>query len=607
MPSSFDRALSSQPVIPPLHVRLRTEKLGLDEADISDGNSFISFPISVLISRVRLCLLVFVMNIYRLPSAFNGKIFFFRLAMRCMAGCLVFPAVSIARAETRLSPLFSDGAVLQRGREMPIWGIADPGESVIVRMNGKEAVGTANGSGRWSVKLPAQDAGGPFDLTVQGKNTIVLHDILVGEVWVASGQSNMNFPLKTFVPADPVYGPPAKVAVAAANDPMLRMFNVAAHVSPDKPADDIGLPIGQWQSTTPETAGQFSAVAYYFAAELRKTLNVPVGIIHSSIGGTPAETWTSQTVIASLPECKPVLEKWEKLIEAYPDAAKTYQEKTLPEWKAAAEKAKVQNQAPPRRIYPPMGPNHFARPSTLFNGMIAPLIPYGIQGVIWYQGEANSGGNPLACNPVVYRTLFPALIKDWRARWGQGDFPFLFVQLANLRALQTKPVETAGLGLIREAQMMALSVPNTGMATAIDLADRDKPDDIHPHNKKEVGRRLSLVALANVYQQKIPSHSGPLFSGFKIEGNQVRLNFTHVDGGLTASGDKLEGFAIAGKDGKYVWGDAKIDGETVVVSSDLVSEPANIRYGWAFNPIGNLRNKAGLPALPFRTDTEAAK
>jgi sialate O-acetylesterase len=549
----------------------------------------------------------FVMNIYHLPSAVNGKTFFFRLAMRFVAAGLVLLAVSTALAETRLSPLFSDGAVLQRGREVPIWGGADPGESVTVRMNGKEAVGTADGSGRWSVKLPSQDAGGPFDLTVQGKNTIVLHDILVGEVWVASGQSNMNFPLQTFVPADPVYGPPAKEAIAAANDPMLRMFNVKPSVSPDKPADNLELPDGQWKASTPETAGKFSAVAYYFATELRKSLNVPVGIIHSSIGGTPAETWMSQPAIASLPECKPVLEKWEKLIEAYPDATKTYQEKTLPEWKAAAEKAKAESLPPPRRMYPPMGPNHFARPSTLFNGMIAPLIPYGIQGVIWYQGEANSGGNLLACNPVVYRTLFPALIKDWRTSWGQGDFPFLFVQLANLRALQTKPVETAGLGKIREAQMMALSVPNTGMATAIDLADMENPDDIHPHNKKEVGRRLSLIALAKVYQQKIPSYSGPLFSGFKVEGSQVRLNFTHVDGGLTAEGDKLEGFAIAGKDGRYVWGNAKIDGETVLVSSDLVSEPANIRYGWAFNPIGNLRNKAGLPALPFRTDTEAAK
>lgn len=526
--------------------------------------------------------------------------------MRYLALFLTFTTLSTALADVRLSPLFSDGAVLQREREVPIWGMADPGEAVTVRMNGQEAAGTADPSGRWSVKLPAQDAGGPFDLTVEGKNTIVLHDILVGEVWVASGQSNMQFPLATWDPKNPIHGPEAQKAVDSANDPLLRMFTVAAHASPDQPADDIALPAGQWKAATPKNAGGFSAVAYYFARELRKTLNIPVGIIHSSVGGTPVEAWTSQPVVDSLPECKPVLERWNELIEAFPPAMKIYEEKTLPEWTAAAEKAKAADELPPKRIRPPMGPDSHSRPSNLFNGMIAPLIPYGIQGVIWYQGEANGGGNALACSPVVYRTLFPAMIKDWRARWGQGDFPFLFVQLANIRAPQTAPVEH-NLGLIREAQMMALSVPNAGMATAIDLADKDKPEDIHPHNKLEVGRRLSLIALATVYDQKIPSYSGPALSDFKVEGNQVRLNFKHADGGLVAADGNLVGFAIGGKDGNFVWGNAKIDGESVVVSSDEVSEPTSVRYGWAFNPIGNLRNQAGLPAPPFRTDTDSPK
>ena len=526
--------------------------------------------------------------------------------MRYLTFLFALSALSTALADVHLSPLFSDGAVLQRGRQIPIWGIADPGESVTVRMNGKEAAGKADSSGRWSIQFPAQDAGGPFDLTVQGKNTIVLRDVVVGEVWVASGQSNMQFPLMTLDPANPVHGPQAKEAIAAANDPLLRMFNVEFHASPDKPADDMALPAGQWKAATPKNAPGFSAVAYYFASELRKNLNVPVGIIHSSVGGTPAEAWTSQPVVASLPECKPVLDGWDQLIAAYPAEMKIFEEKTLPEWKAAAEKAKAEDQPPPKKIHPPAGPGNRSRPSTLFNGMIAPLIPYGIQGVIWYQGEANGGGNSRACSPLVYRTLFPALIKDWRSRWGQGDFPFLFVQLANLRAPQTAPVE-GGMGMIREAQMMALSVPNTGMATAIDLADKDNPDDIHPHNKREVGRRLSLIALATVYHQNLPSYSGPLFSGFEVKGNQVRLSFTHIAGGLAAGGDQLEGFAISGKDGKFVWGNAKIDGETVLVSSDQVSEPASVRYGWASNPIGNLRNQAGLPAPPFRTDTDAAR
>jgi len=538
------------------------------------------------------------------PDA-DGKRFLFR-QKRLITICLALTGISTALADVRLSPLFSDGAVLQRGIEVPIWGMADPGESVAVRMNGKEAAGTADSSGRWSVKLPAQGAGGPFDLTVQGKNTVVLRDIVVGEVWVASGQSNMQFPLMTFEPAHPVHGPQAREVIAAANDPMLRMFTVGSHISPDKPADAIDLPAGSWQATTPENAAKFSAVAYYFASELRKTLNVPVGIIHSSVGGTPAEAWTSLPAIASNPECRPTLEKWDKLIETFPAAMKIYEEETLPEWTAAAEKAKAEGQPPPKKIYPPTGPAPFARPSTLFNGMIAPLIPYGIQGVIWYQGEANSGSKGRACSPLTYRALFPVLIKDWRTRWGQGDFPFLFVQLANIKAPQIEPVEK-GWGPIREAQMMTLSVPNTGMATAVDLADKEKPEDPHPHNKREVGRRLSLIALANTYHQKIPSYSGPIFSGFKVEGNQVRLSFTHGDGGLVAAGDKLEGFAIAGKDGKFVWGDAKIDGETVVVSSDQVVEPANVRYGWANNPIGNLRNKAELPASPFRTDPDTSE
>lgn len=526
--------------------------------------------------------------------------------MRYLTLFLALTALSTARADVRISPLFSDGAVLQRGREVPIWGMADPGEAVTVRLNGKDAETTADASGRWSIRLPAQDAGGPFDLTVQGKNTIVRHDILVGEVWIASGQSNMQFPLATWDPKNPIHGPAAAETVAAANDPLLRMFTVKRHLSPDKPADDIDLPVGQWKEANPENAAGFSAVAYHFARELRKNLDVPVGIIHSSIGGTPVEAWTSQPVMASLPECKPVLERWDKRIEAFPAAMKIYEEKTLPEWTAAAEKAKAEGQPPPKKIYPPTGPDNFSRPSTLFNGMIAPLIPYGIQGVIWYQGEANGGGNALACSPIVYRTLFPAMIEDWRTRWDQGDFSFLFVQLANIRAPQTAPVQ-GGSASIREAQMMALSVPNTGMATAIDLADKDKPEDIHPHNKLEVGRRLSLIALATVYDQKIPSYSGPVLSGFKVEGNQVRISFTHADGGLAAADGKLVGFAISGKDGKFVWGTATIDGDTVVVSSDQVDEPANVRYGWAFNPIGNLRNQAGLPAPPFRTDTDAAK
>ncbi len=234
--------------------------------------------------------------------------------------------------------------------------------------------------------------------------------------------------------------------------------------------------------------------------------------------------------------------------------------------------------------------------------MVNPLIPYGIKGVIWYQGESNSG------NSSTYKTLFSAMIKDWRSRWSQGEFPFFFVQLANFQAVQKQPVESgwAGFAFIREAQLMTLGLTNTGMASAIDLADPENPEDVHPHNKREVGRRLSLIALAKVYNEKVASYSGPIYSGFKIAGNKARLSFDHADGGLMAKNGDVKGFAIAGKDGKFVWADAKIEGNEVVVSSQQVAEPTAIRYDWAMNPIGNLYNKEGLPASPFRTDTETS-
>lgn len=521
-----------------------------------------------------------------------------------LAAIVAFPFMGSAptRADVHLSPLFTDGAVLQRGTMVPVWGTADPGEAVTVKLNGKQAVATADDAGHWTVKLPALEAGGPFDLTVTGKNAVVVHDVAVGEVWVASGQSNMEFPLRTFNPADPVYGPKSQEEIAKVNDPLLRMFTVPKKVSPDVCIDNITGPEGSWKVASPENAGKFSAVAYYYASELRRTLKVPVGIIHTSYGGTPAEAWTSLSALKAEPKLKPVLDAWEKKLAAYPAVLKNFEEVQTPAWKAAAEQAKAEGKPEPKKPRRPTGPDSPGRPGTLFNAMLNPVIPYAMKGVIWYQGEAN--GN----DGATYKTLFPAMIKDWRSRWNQGDFPFLFVQLANYQLPQTQPVERSGWPFLREAQLMTLSTTaNTGMATAVDLADPEKPADIHPHNKREVGRRLSLIALTNVYGQKVSSFSGPIYSGFKTTGNKVRLSFTHVDGGLVANGDKLKGFAIAGKDGKFEWADAQIEGDAVVVSSQAVAEPVAVRYGWAMNPIGNLCNKEGLPASPFRTDTETAK
>jgi len=511
---------------------------------------------------------------------------------------LHFAGVANVVADVHLSPLFSDGAVLQRGMAVPVWGTADAGETVTVSINGKQAKATADASGNWLLKLPEMTAGGPFDLTAAGKTTVVAHNVAIGEVWVASGQSNMQFPLKTFAPTDPVYGPKAAAEIAAVNDPMLRMFTVVRKVSPDSPIDNKKGPDGKWQAASPENAGGFSAVAYYYARELRAKLNVSVGIIHSSWGGTPAEAWTSQGGLAAVPALKTYFDRWEKRLSTYDADKKTYDD-ALVVWKAEVEKAKAAGQPTPKKLSEPMGPTSSYRPATLFNAMINPLIPYGIKGVIWYQGESNGG------EPGLYRVLFPTMIQDWRAHWGEGAFPFLFVQLANFGIQQKAPSEGGWAG-IRESQAMTLSLPNTGMAVAIDLADAEKPDDVHPHNKAEVGRRLSLAAMANVYGEKVGSYSGPVYSGVKFSGGEARVSFIHADGGLVAKGDALKGFAIAGKDGKFVWADAKIAGDTVVVSSAQVTDPAEVRYDWAQNPIGNLYNKEGLPASSFRTNTDSA-
>ncbi len=516
------------------------------------------------------------------------------------AGALSFAPTVLA--DVHLSNLFSDGAVLQHGMDVPIWGTADAGETIAVSLNGKQAKTTADNSGRWILRLPALKAGGPFDLTVSGKNTVVVHNVAVGEVWIASGQSNMEYPLETFSPIDPVYGPKAKAEIAVANDPLLRMFTVTKKISPDGTIDKIPGPDGAWKAATPLDAGKFSAVAYYYASELRRKLNVPVGIIHTSWGGTPAEAWTSRTALEANASLKPVFATWDKKLADFPGEQKKYAEQTLREWQQAVGKAKTEGKPAPAKPRAPDGPSSPRRPATIFNAMVNPLIPYGIKGVIWYQGESNSG------NSSTYKTLFSAMIKDWRSRWSQGEFPFFFVQLANFQAVQKQPVESgwAGFAFIREAQLMTLGLTNTGMASAIDLADPENPEDVHPHNKREVGRRLSLIALAKVYNEKVASYSGPIYSGFKIAGNKARLSFDHADGGLMAKNGDVKGFAIAGKDGKFVWADAKIEGNEVVVSSQQVAEPTAIRYDWAMNPIGNLYNKEGLPASPFRTDTETS-
>jgi sialate O-acetylesterase len=427
--------------------------------------------------------------------------------------------------------------------------------------------------------MDSPKVGGPYKMTIAGKNVIEIDNIMSGEVWVCSGQSNMQWSVQN--------SNNPKEEIAAADYPNVRLFSVTRKVA-QKPLKDCQ---GSWAPCSPETVPGFSAVAYYFGRKLHKDLDVPIGLIHTSWGGTPAEAWTRKEVLEAEPDFKPILTRHAERLANFPQAKKDY-EKKLQDWQQAAAKAKEEGKKAPRRPRAPLGPDSPHSPAGLYNAMIAPLIPYGIQGAIWYQGESNAG------RAYQYRKLFSAMITNWRKDWGQGDFPFLFVQLANFMQTKPEPAESAWAEL-REAQTMALSLPNAGMATIIDIGEAD---DIHPRNKQDVGKRLALWALAETYDKDIV-YSGPLYKSMKVRRAKVVISFDHVGGGLVArDGEALKGFAIAGADRKFVWADAKIDGDTVVVSSENVANPVAVRYAWADNPVCNLYNKADLPASPFRTD-----
>jgi sialate O-acetylesterase len=498
-----------------------------------------------------------------------------------LSSILLLVGTGAAFADIKLPAIIGDNMVLQQGGKVSIWGWADPDEEVTVGVswNSMKFAVTSDKDGKWSFKINPPKAGGPHEMTFTGKNTITVKNILVGEVWVCSGQSNMQMSVQSSANAEQ--------EIAEAGYPKIRLFSVKRTVA-EKPQSDCE---GNWVECSPETVPGFSAVAYFFGRELYKQLNVPVGLIHTSWGGTPAEAWTKREVLEADADFATILKRYDDAVAKYPQAMKEYEQK-LVEWKQAVEKAKAEGTNAPRRPGEPFGPGNPNSPAGLYNAMIAPLIPYGIEGAIWYQGESNAG------RAYQYRKLFPAMIKNWRDDWGQGKFSFLFVQLANFMKTKPEPDESAWAEL-REAQSMTLALPKTGMAVIIDIGDAD---DIHPKNKQDVGKRLALWALAGTYGKKLV-YSGPIYKSMKVDGSSVILNFDHVGGGLVAKdNEQLKGFAIAGADRKFVWADAKIDGDTVVVSSDKVSEPAAVRYAWADNPICNLYNKEGLPASPFRTD-----
>lgn len=486
-----------------------------------------------------------------------------------------------ASAAVDVPSIFGDHMVLQQGKSLPVWGKADPNEKVCVTLGKSKKSATACDRGYWKVKMPRMKAGGPYELKIQGKdNALVFSDVLVGEVWIGSGQSNMQW--------DVASSANAEEEIANANYPNIRLFSVTRAVA-GSPMEDCE---GAWTVCSPETIPQFSAVLYFFGRELHQQLEGrPMGLIHSSWGGTPAESWTSRAALEAEKDLAPMVQSWDEQIADFPEAQKAY-ETALEEWQKAAEQAKASGAQEPPKPDAPRGPDHPWRAAGLYNAMIAPLVPYAIQGAVWYQGESNAG------RAYQYRKLFPVLIQDWRNAWGQGPFSFYFVQLANFTEVLPEPDESNWAEL-REAQTMTLKLKKTGMAVIIDIGEAK---DIHPKNKQDVGKRLALNALAKDYGKKV-TWSGPLYKSMRIADDKVILRFTHTDGGLASrGGDALKGFAIAGKDRKFVWADAEIKGNTVVVSSPQVLKPAAVRYSWANNPVCNLVNGTGLPASPFRTD-----
>jgi sialate O-acetylesterase len=652
------------------------------------------------------------------------------LALAASLLLLILPGA--ARADVRVPSIVGDNMVLQQGRRARVWGWAEPGERVTVSFRGDKAGATADARGRWEVFTGPHKAGGPSELTVAGRNTLTFRNVLVGEVWVCSGQSNMEWSL-----ANAQDG--AREA-AAADYPFIHLFTVAKKTSAE-PLDDVE---GRWVVTTPREAAQFSAVGYFFGRELHRRLNLPVGLIHTSWGGTPAEAWTSRGALAADPLLKPILDRYDRQLTDLPRLQREY-ERARDEWARRYVMEDPGNRGDPRgyakpehdtagwkgmnlpqfwetagldvdgvvwfrrevevpaawagkdltlklgaiddfdttyfngervgsvgtdtpnswavlrsyrvpgrlvragrntvavRVFDRVGGGGFGggdmtlapaeaasgngvaldgawlykeeatvpsrpidwsrqpqapgpanqnSPTVLYNAMLAPLTPYAIRGAIWYQGESNAG------RAYQYRALFPAMIRDWRAAWGIGDFPFYFVQLANWKARPQDSTDSEWAEL-REAQLFTMrAAPNTGMAVAIDIGD---PDDIHPRNKLDVGLRLARWALADTYGLKLEK-SGPLYASHKVEGDKVRVSFKHAGGLKTRDGAAPAGFYVAGADRRFVPAEARVEKGEVVVWSRQVPSPAAVRYAWADNPAANLYNADGLPASPFRTD-----
>ena len=495
-------------------------------------------------------------------------------AMASFAWLSSTPALAL-----NLPRFFSDNMVLQRDMPVKIWGWADPGQEVEVSFAGQKMTSKAGPDGRWAATLAPLPANAePTEISISaGDKKISIKNVLVGEVWICSGQSNMEWVLNNTHNA--------KEAIAAANFPAIRQFKVKLTTNP-KPQSDVS---GDWSVCAPATAPNFTAVGYHFALQLHQKLNVPIGLLNTSWGGTRIEPWTDPEGFTVSPKLKDISDLIANADEVHRknQAAKLDQFETwIKESREALEKKSGLPTFPGAMPDHPL--NRADQPTAIYNAMVAPLVPYAFRGAIWYQGESNNGEG------MLYYEKMRALISSWRNLWKQGDFPFLYVQLAPYR--YGRPEALPG---IWEAQTEALSIPNTGMAVITDIAN---VSDIHPRNKEEVGRRLSLWALSKTYQKGGIEFSGPLYKSMKIDGSRIILTFDHAHGLKSLDGKPLGWFTVAGADKSFVEAKAEISGHTLIVSSEAVAAPVAIRFGWNELAEPNLANGAGLPASPFRTD-----
>lgn len=468
-----------------------------------------------------------------------------------LAGILLLLVFQV-HAELKLPKVFADNMVLQRELDIPVWGWADSREWVNVEFNNKKYRVRAERDGTWTLKLDAFPAGGPYTLSVNTrKESVVYSNVLVGDVWLLGGQSNMEWVLKNTNNGED--------SIKVADYPNIRLFEVGRNLSLH-PIDDV--PEAKWSVCTPESVANFSAIGYYFARQIQAELDVPIGLLDINWGGTVSEAWTSEVALKSNSDFKDVVQK--NLNDGPKDFSNPDDRK----------------------------PNSW--PTSLFYGMLEPVIPFGIKGALWYQGESN------APRAYQYREIFPLMIEDWRNHWGQGDFPFLWVQLANFKQPKDNP-EDSDWAELREAQTMALSLPNTGQAVII---DKGEANDIHPRDKWTVGQRLAMSAMKVVYGQNVV-HSGPTYKSMKVEGKTVRVSFDNIGSGLVVN-DKYgyaKGFAVAGADKVFHWVKGRQDGNDIILETSTISAPVAVRYGWADNPDDvNIYNQEGLPANPFRTD-----